>query len=89
MKKVIIDGSRIESRADMHDVLAKGLDFPEWYGKNLDALHDCLTDISEECEIVIENDEKLRNALERQYKGFMKVFEDAAEETGKIKITKI
>lgn len=88
MKKVIIDGSKIESRADMHDVLAKGLDFPEWYGKNLDALHDCLTDISEECEIVIENDEKLRNALERQYKGFMKVFEDAAEETGKIRIIK-
>ena len=88
MKKVIIDGSKIESRADMHEVLAKGLEFPEWYGKNLDALYDCLTDISEDCEIVIENDEKLRNVLERQYKGFMKVFEDAAEETGKIKIVK-
>ena len=88
MKQVIIDGSKIESRADMHDALAKGLDFPKWYGKNLDALYDCLTDISEECEIVIENEEKLRDALERQYKGFMKVFEDAAKETGKIKIVK-
>lgn len=24
--------------------LGKALDFPDWYGANLDALHDCLTD---------------------------------------------
>ena len=23
------------------------MDFPEYYGKNLDALHDCLTDLSD------------------------------------------
>ena len=26
--------------------LSRDLDFPEWFGGNLDALHDCLTDFS-------------------------------------------
>lgn len=30
---------------DMHNYLAAELAFPEYYGHNLDALHDCLTDI--------------------------------------------
>ena len=29
----------------LHEQLAQELCFPEWYGKNLDALHDCLNDI--------------------------------------------
>jgi ribonuclease inhibitor len=32
--------------------------FPEWYGRNLDALHDCLGDIREETVIVLLNWEK-------------------------------
>lgn len=36
-----------ETKEEVHDYIAKGLDFPDYYGKNLDALHDCLTDISQ------------------------------------------
>jgi hypothetical protein len=35
--------------ADLASALAQlgqALDFPQWYGGNLDALHDCLTDLS-------------------------------------------
>jgi RNAse (barnase) inhibitor barstar len=35
-----------EDRRAVHAYLASTLDFPEWYGNNLDALVDCLTDIS-------------------------------------------
>jgi RNAse (barnase) inhibitor barstar len=31
--------------ARMHDDLQSKLDFPDYYGKNLDALNDCLSDI--------------------------------------------
>lgn len=30
---------------DMHEALAETLSFPAYYGKNLDALNDCLTDL--------------------------------------------
>ena len=31
---------------DIHERIRVAFGFPEWYGGNLDALHDCLTDIS-------------------------------------------
>ncbi len=43
MKTVILDGRTLQSRAEVHRQLAAQLELPEWYGANLDALHDCLT----------------------------------------------
>ncbi len=43
---ITIDCSAIQTREDLHRVLAKALHFPSWYGNNLDALHDCLTSLS-------------------------------------------
>ena len=30
---------------DMHEALASGLEFPDYYGRNLDALNDCIGDL--------------------------------------------
>lgn len=40
---IILDGRNMLSRADAHDMLARALSFPEYYGKNLDALWDLAT----------------------------------------------
>ena len=32
----------------IHTQLAEALRFPAWYGSNLDALHDCLTELSQD-----------------------------------------
>lgn len=39
----MIDGRDIENIEVLHDVLKDKLDFPNYYGRNLDALWDCLT----------------------------------------------
>lgn len=39
----IIDCRQIDSRGELHRVLAATLNFPDWYGHNLDALYDILT----------------------------------------------
>lgn len=42
-----VDTRKLTTKEKSHEYLAKQLGFPEYYGKNLDALHDCLTDIKE------------------------------------------
>jgi Barstar (barnase inhibitor) len=42
---VRLDASGWDSAEAMHEAMAAALDFPDHYGRNLDALHDCLTDV--------------------------------------------
>ena len=46
MDEIIIDCSSICTKEDLHRIFRETLSFPDWYGNNLDALHDCLTEIS-------------------------------------------
>ena len=46
MKEIIINCAEIGTMAQIHDILIRELHFPGWYGRNLDALHDCLTSLS-------------------------------------------
>lgn len=57
MKQVILDGNILADATQVHNYLKELLEFPEYYGKNLDALHDCLTDL-ENVEITITTPEE-------------------------------
>ena len=46
MEEKIIDCTQIHSKEDLHRIFCQILCFPEWYGSNLDALYDCLTEIT-------------------------------------------
>ena len=52
MKQITLDGNLLADAAKVHDYLKEMLEFPEYYGSNLDALYDCLTDL-EDIEITI------------------------------------
>src|SRR5213593_3970891 len=42
-----IDLARIDAgKRPLFEALAEALDFPDWFGRNWDALEDCLTDLS-------------------------------------------
>ena len=47
MKWVFVNEDRFQDAAAFHAYLADELDFPEYYGSNLDALNDCRGDIDE------------------------------------------
>ncbi len=51
MAEITIDCGGFAGAGDFHDALAQALCFPSYYGRNLDALHDCLTDISRETKL--------------------------------------
>ena len=56
-----LDGNLIKERG--HDYLMEMLNFPDYYGKNLDALYDCLCEIGEDTEIVLINGKEVSSDL--------------------------
>ena len=44
-EKYTLDFRKIEHWSEFHQIIKEELDFPNYYGKNWDALWDCLTDI--------------------------------------------
>ena len=76
MKEIIVDCSGIADKRQLHEALKAALCLPEWYGKNLDALFDCLTELDDETHLILQNwDRDAAFAC-----GFESVFTDAATE---------
>ena len=53
MKQIIIDCSAIETPRQFHEALAAAMALPEWYGHNLDAMYDCMTELSQPVTLVL------------------------------------
>ena len=53
MKKIVLELEKMRSLPMLHKYLHTALALPEYYGANLDALHDCLTEIVEPTELVV------------------------------------
>lgn len=79
-----LDGKTIKDRETLHGILADLLGFPEWYRRNLDALHDSLTDIQEEIWIQIQNENDLTLNLGNYAAAFLKVLAASAKENKNI-----
>ena len=60
MKRIELDFSKCMDRSDVHTYLKEQFGFPDYYGNNLDALHDCLEEMTD-VEIVVENEENENN----------------------------
>ena len=80
MMKATLNGQEILCCGAFHARIARALDFPDYYGKNLDALYDCLTDLPEGSELVITHFDALETSLGSRYALLIRrVLDDAAE----------
>ncbi len=83
MKEITINCAAIGTMGEMHDLLARELNFPDWYGRNLDALHDCLTAISEDTHLTFLH----FPALPFPTVGLLRVLRDSENENPWLKIS--
>lgn len=86
MKTIIIDGNEIISMNNIHRIFAEELSFPEWYGRNLDALYDCLGDVTEEVEIIVENKDELEENLGISFEKLCRLLDAVCEENDNIEV---
>ena len=84
VKRVILDCEKLLRRRQAHLYLAEIMEFPDYYGKNLDALYDCLTEL-DECTIVLEGEDILNNSESYGTK-ILKVLKEAANSNQALKL---
>lgn len=77
MDRYIVDFSKVEHYYQIQEVLKRDLEFPDYYGGNLAALWDCLTDIlGEPSDIRIVGFEKNAGRYSKQWNDILDVMRD-------------
>ena len=78
MREIILDARELSERERAQEYLKESFGFPDYYGKNLDALHDMLGEVKK-IKIIFENPD----AFDEKYgypKRVLNVFRDASDE---------
>ncbi len=83
--ELLLDGRLIHCRETLHTELKNGLGFPEYYGHNLDALSDCLEEISEDTVIELVNVAALEEKLGSYTGKLIRVLKRAEKENPHIR----
>ena len=86
MKTRFLDGRVMTDRVQAHEHIARQLDFPDFYGKNLDALFDLLS-VCDEMEVVLREPGAMLNALGAYGCRLLVCFFDAAEDNFRLRFT--
>lgn len=87
MQEVYINGSEFDTPEEVHEFLAEELDFPDYYGKNLSALYDVLTDLSEDTRIVLNLSDVGEESMIEMLERMAEVLTDAADNNDYLEIS--
>lgn len=84
MRTIQIQANAMKTLDQAHTYLAQLMDFPTYYGRNLDALYDMLTEIPQDTQVILPkalgDDHYL--GLDGTY--IIRVFQDAAQNNPKL-----
>ncbi len=87
MKYIQLAIEHMGTQARLHSYLKKQLGFPDHYGKNLDALYDCLTELSEPVTVTIPKAiEGIDEGLGTYGETVVQVFREAAKRNERLHV---
>ena len=83
--EVILDCTRFTNKASAHTYLKEEFSFPDYYGNNLDALYDCLMEVSD-CRILLQNPTAL-SAMGEYGTALLETLRDAARDNPTLELS--
>ena len=86
METIVIDGSQMSGRQAAHQHLAERLSFPGYYGRNLDALYDCLTERTADTRLELHHVPALEAALGDYAGALLDTLRDAARDNPRLQV---
>lgn len=87
MKKITLDLAHMQSVPALHNYLRSALALPVYYGANLDALYDCLTELDAATELIVPAAIADEAHLGWYGEQLLQVLQDAAEENEALTVT--
>lgn len=86
MMELRLSGDAIADRDDLHNIFYSALGFPQDYQRNLDALYDCLIDVSEPVSICLDVPSLAAPLGQRYLTRLQSVLREAAMENPRLHI---
>ncbi|MEQ9867287.1 barstar family protein [Pectobacterium aroidearum] len=81
MSEIILDGVSIKTELDFHNAMSDLLDFGPYYGRNLDALRDRLSnDVERPVKIVWVNSDYSKSCLGECFNKIVQIFEQTKQQ---------
>lgn len=77
---VVLDGRLMTNRDAVHDQLSEQIPLPAYYGRNLDALYDALTDLQQPLELMVMHCFEMEVQLGSYAQALISTLKDAAKE---------
>lgn len=84
---ILLDGKAMIDRVCAHDHLAERLALPVYYGRNLDALYDVLTEICEDTQIILRDPAAVAEQMGKYGEALLATLQEAAEENPRLTVT--
>jgi len=85
--RLSLNARRMTTRELAHAHLKERLRLPDWYGNNLDALHDSLGDFGERTRIILRFSPELERSLGAYGTKLIRVLQQAVEENPNLRLT--
>ncbi len=83
MLEIILEEQDFTTLAEVHELLADQLDFPDYYGQNLSALWDCLGDLDGDVRFLVSRDDS-ESARKEWFDRLVRVLSRADEQLDNI-----
>lgn len=80
MQIFLLDGVEMTDRETAYDYLSRILRLPDYFGRNLDGLKDCLEELGTDCIIILQNSFFLIDHLNQYGKRILEIFEEVSQQ---------